>query len=73
MDFENLFEKTADSSPGMDEEQIELSIINPMAHGLPEGYWFSEKREDEDGNLIYEFITIEGEGPKIMIHVVSDA
>jgi len=72
MEFENLFERAADSKPAMDEEAIEESIVNPMAHGLPEGYWFSSK-EEEDGNLIYEFITGEGEGPKIQIRVMNDA
>lgn len=71
MEFENLYEQTADSKPAMDEDAIEENIVNPMAHSLPSGYWFSEKREDNDGNLIYEFITGEGEGPKVMIHVVQ--
>jgi hypothetical protein len=68
MEFENLFERAVDSKPAMDEEAIEEGIVNPMAHGLPEGYWFSEKREENDA-LVYEFITGEGEGPKVEIHV----
>jgi hypothetical protein len=71
MDFENLFEIASESQPQMDEGVIEETIVNPMAQGLPEGYWFSEKREDEGGNLVYEFITTNG--PTIMIHVVTNA
>ena len=73
MEFENLFEMASDSKPVMDEESIEENIINPMAHGLPDGYWFSSREEDNGGNLIYEFITGEGEGPKIQIKVMNDA
>lgn len=72
MEFENLFEMAAESRPAMDEKAIEESIVNPMARGLPEGYWYSSKSGDNDGNLIYEFITGEGEGPKIEIHVKQD-
>lgn len=73
MEYENLFEMASDSKPAMDEEAIETSIVNPMAHGLPEGYWFSSREEDNDGSLIYEFITGEGEGPKIQIKVINNA
>ena len=72
MEFENLYEQASDSQPAMDEDAIEENIVNPMAHALPEGYWFSSKEED-DGALIYEFITGEGEGPKIQIRVMNDA
>jgi hypothetical protein len=71
MEFENLYEQTVESKSAMDEELIEEKIVNPMTHGLPSGYWFSAKSE-ENGHLIYEFITGEGEGPKIEIHVVQE-
>ena len=72
MGYENLYEQVSDSTPAMDEEAIEENIVNPMARALPEGYWFSSKEEDQ-GTLIYEFITGEGEGPKIQIRVTNDA
>jgi len=73
MEFENLFEQAADSKPAMDEKDIEERIVNPLARALPEGYWYSSKEDGEDGSLIYEFITGEGEGPKIQIRVMDNA
>jgi hypothetical protein len=70
MEYENLFEEMDDEQDysGLDEEETEEQIVNPIARAMPKGYWFSEKSGSPDGDTLeYEFITLAGAGPRIII------
>jgi len=69
MEYENLFESMDDPDySGMDEKEIEEEIVNPIARAMPKGYWFSGKTGSPGGDTLeYEFITLAGAGPRIII------